>query len=201
MWRRRCSKMRICGCALLCLAVAVGALNPVVAAESEQPTKIHLKHTEPRSVAVAKHQGPYAGVPQAIADLSKAVAEGGYHQAGPVMVAYFNDPGQTPEAELLWEVRIPVAYPGPIGAAEGAQPAFKYFDPMFVAYTYHIGPYDDVGNTYLELMDWAQRNEYQIVGPPVEVYWSDPEKVPEERWVTEIWFPVLEKKIPGAVVK
>jgi effector-binding domain-containing protein len=146
------------------------------------------------------HKGPYTGVPKVIEQLAKAVDEGGYHQAGPVMVAYFNDPRQTPEEELLWEVRMPVAYPGPIGSTEHDKMAFKYFDPMFVAYTYHIGPFDQVDQAYVELMEWIGRNKYQIFGPPVEIYWSDPATVPTEKWVTEIWFPVMEKKLPGGVV-
>jgi AraC family transcriptional regulator len=193
--------MRILTCVLLCLGLAACNVYAAAETESEQATKIHLKHTEPHSVAVARHQGPYTDVPQAIVELSKALAEGGYHQAGPVMVAYFNNPQETAEADLLWEVRIPVAYPGPIGTPETGQPAFKYFDPMFVAYTYHIGPFDTVGKAYMDLIDWTQRNQYQIAGPPVEIYWSDPAKVPPEDCVTEIWFPVFEKPIPGGVVK
>jgi AraC family transcriptional regulator len=193
--------MRLWSCGLLLVTVVISMLNPAFGTEADQPTKIHLKHTEPASVAVLMRQGPYTGIPQAIGDLYKAIQEGGYHQAGPVMIAYFNDPRQSPEEELLWEVRMPVAYPGPIGSGEEGEMSFKYLDPMYVAYTYHIGSFEDVGNTYMELMQWAGRNQYQIVGPPVEVYWSNPEDVPEEQCVTEIRFPVLEKEVPGGVVK
>jgi effector-binding domain-containing protein len=179
----------------------IAVLTPLYAEETAPPAKIHLKHTEPHSNATMRHMGPYTEVPGVIAGLMEAIDEGGYHQAGPVMVAYFNDPRQTPEEELLWEVRIPVAYPGPIGSAKNDEMGFKYFDPVFVAYTYHIGPYTEVGNAYMELMEWAARNEYQIVGPPVEIYWSDPAAVPMEKSVTEIQFPVLEKKIPGGVAE
>jgi len=184
----------------ICVLLAC-AMTPLHAQESDPPTKIHLKHTEPRSMATMKHTGPYTEVPQVMNALIKAIEDGGYHQAGPVMVAYFNDPRQTPEEELMWEVRIPVAYPGPIGAVESDKMGFKYFDPMFVAYTYHIGPYMEVGTAYMELMQWAGRNKYQIIGPPAEVYWSDPALVPAERRVTEVRFPVLEKEIPGGIAE
>ncbi len=192
--------MRICRIALLCLLVAF-ALTPLRAEESDPPTKVYLKHTEPHSMATMKHMGPYTGVPQVINRIAKAIGEGGYSQAGPTMVAYYNDPGQTPEEELLWEVRVPVAYPGPIGSAENDEMGFRYLDPMFVAYTYHIGPYAEVGTAYMELMQWVDRNKYQIIGPPVEIYWSDPANVTEDRLVTEIQFPVLEKKIPGGIAE
>ena len=192
--------MRTCLIAVLLLVVAF-SLASIHAVESDPPTKIHLKHTEPHTMATMKHQGPYTEVPQVITQLTHAIQEGGYHPAGPVMVAYFNDPGQTPEEDLLWEVRIPVAYPGPIGSADNDKMGFKYFDPMFVAYIYHIGSYKDVGKTYGVLMEWAGRNKYQIIGPPVEIYWSDPASVPADKWVTEIMFPVLEKEIPGGIVE
>jgi effector-binding domain-containing protein len=152
-------------------------------------------------MATMRHQGPYAEVPEVITVLRKAIEDGGYHQAGPIMVVYYNDPRQTPEEDLLWEVRIPVTYPGPIGTAENDEMGFKYFDAMFVAYTYHIGSYTEVGSAYQELMEWAGRNDYQIIGAPVEIYWSDPATVAEERWVTEVQFPIMEKKIPGGVVE
>ncbi len=192
--------MRTCRIAVLCLLIAF-ALTPLHAEEPDPPTKVHLKHTEPHSMATMKHKGPYAEVPRVINRIAKAIGAGGYNQAGPIMVAYYNDPRQTPEAELLWEVRIPVAYPGPIGSAENDEMGFKYFDPMFVAYTYHIGSYTEVDAAYMEIMEWAGRNKYQIIGPPVEVYWSDPANVTEDRLVTEIRFPVLEKKIPGGIAE
>jgi effector-binding domain-containing protein len=193
--------MRVSWTASLCILIAVSVLSPVLGGETEPPAEVHLKHTEPRSVAYMGHKGPYAEVPQVIEELMKAIEEDGYHQAGPCMIVYFNDPRQTPETELLWEVRIPVAYPGPMVPAENDSMGFRYLDPMFVAYVYHIGPYADIGTAYTELMEWVGRNQYQIIGPPVEVCWSDPEKVPAERLVTEIQFPVLEKKLPGAAVK
>jgi AraC family transcriptional regulator len=193
-------KMRTYRIAVLFLLVA-SALTPLLADESDPPTRVYLKRTEPHSMATMKHKGPYSEVPHVINRIAKAIGAGGYNQAGPITVAYYNDPGQTPEAELLWEVRIPVAYPGPMGSTENDEMGFRYFDPTFVAYTYHIGSYAQVGAAYTELMEWAGRNKYQIIGPPVEIYWSDPANVTEDMCVTEIQFPVLEKKIPGGIAE
>jgi effector-binding domain-containing protein len=193
--------MRSLWAPVLASIVVLLLVGPMPGTESGQPAEIHLKHTEPHTVAAMRHQGPYTEVPQVVGELLKAVDEGGYHIAGPVMVAYFDDPSETPEEDLVWEVRIPVTYPGPMGSAENDRMAFKYLDPAFVAYTYHVGSFEDVESTYWDLLDWIGRNQYQVIGPPVEVYWSDPDKVPEDGWVTEVWFPVLEKETPQAVVK
>lgn len=189
--------MKIFGLSLLLIAVVSSTLYGATDVEAKQATKIHLKHTEPKNVAAMRHQGPYTQVPVVTANLMKAVSEGGYHQAGPIMAMFLNDPAQTPEADLVWEVWIPVAYPGPIATAENDKMVFRHVDPMFVAYTYHIGPFDEVDSTYEELLAWAARNEYPIMGAPLELYWSNPETVPEDQWVTEIWFPVKEKAHPG----
>jgi effector-binding domain-containing protein len=133
-------------------------------------------------------------------NLTTEVQKGGYHIAGAIMLVVYSDPSQVPEEELLWEVWVPVAYPGPMGAAENDKMGFKYVDPMFVAYTYHIGAYGAIDQAYKDLFAWAGRTRQNIVGPPVEMYWSDPMTVPEEKLVTEIWLPVEEKKIPGGVV-
>jgi AraC family transcriptional regulator len=191
--------MKILGLTLLLIAVVSSAVNGAAGAEAEQATRIHLKHTEPQNVAAMRHQGPYTDIPAVAQNLMSAIGEGGYHQAGPIMAMYLNDPRQTAEADLLCEVWIPVAYPGPIGTAENDNMVFRHIDPMFVVYTYHIGPFDEVESSYGELLGWAARNQYPIMGAPVEIYWSNPEIVPEDQLVTEIWFPVKEKTLPGIV--
>jgi effector-binding domain-containing protein len=198
MRRRRLSRMRRSLRFLLGAFVCLSFLNPVLGAGPEQPGKVLLKHTEPHSFAVMRHQGPYTDLPQVIDSLYRAIAEGGYGQAGPIMAAFFNDPSMTPDAELLWEVRIPVANPGPMTPVGNDTLGFEYADPMYVAYLYHIGPFDEISGTYVRIFDWLARNNYRIAGPPIEVYWSDPANVPEGGAVTELQVPLLEKKAPEA---
>jgi AraC family transcriptional regulator len=187
---------------LLTLLLAVALATALWAeAKEEPPAKIHLKTTEPRAIATMRHQGSFEQIPSVITELMKQMAEGGYLLAGPIMSVYFNDPNQVPEDDLLWEIWIPVAYPGVFSQAENDQMGFKYLDPMFVAYTYHIGPMEKIAETYISLMEWAARNKYNINGPPVEILWCDPGQTPKDKTVTEIWLPVEQKTIPGGVVE
>jgi len=184
------------------LILGVVAMSAVALAEVEEagpPSKIFLKKTEPRSVATMRHKGSFEEIPAVIMKLIFEVNAGGYHMTGPLTGIYYNDPQEVPEEELVWEVWAPVAYPGPVRPVENDEMSFKYLDPMFVAYTYHIGPYESIDEAYDSLMEWAERNKYKIIGPPIELYWSDPASVPAEKLVTEIWFPVEEKKTPGMV--
>jgi AraC family transcriptional regulator len=170
-------------------------------APPEAPVKIHLKYTEPRTVATMRHQGSFEHIPEVIGNIMTEITKGDHLVAGPIMIVYYNDPAEVPEEEYLWEIWIPVVRPGTFGRVENDVMGFRYLDTMFAAYIYHVGPYETVGESYDMLFEWAARNEYDMAGPPVEVYWSDPEQTTGEKLVTEIWLPVLEKKIPGGVVR
>jgi effector-binding domain-containing protein len=163
------------------------------------PAKVHLKRTEPRTMATLKHQGPFSDIPQMMSNLTSEIDEGDRYAAGPPMVAYFNSPDQVPENELIWQVMIPVVNPGQFRQIEMDKLGFSYMNAALVAYAYHIGSYETVGETYGLLFAWASRNDYEIAGPPMEIYWSDPEDTPEERLVTELWLPVKEKKSESGV--
>jgi AraC family transcriptional regulator len=198
--------IRMLALCLLAAVIAAFGADYSRAEEGEEeaagpPVRVHLKRTEPRTIATMKHVGSFDALPRVVGDLIGKITDGDHLVAGPVMAVYYNDPRQVPEAELVWEVWVPVARPGTFGTAENDRMAFKYLDAMFVAYTYHIGPYEKVAEGYEVLFGWAARNQYNMVGPPVEVYWSDPGQTPPEKLVTEIWLPVEERKIPGGVVR
>ena len=156
----------------------------------ESPVKVHRKTTEPRVVAYIRHQGPYSEIPKLIERLYAELDEGGYHICGPLMSVYYNDPGETPASELLWDVRIPVVNPSSMLKADQDKLGFGYQDPAYVSYTYHVGPYETVGESYNILLDWAKTTKYDVTGYFTEVHWSPPGT---ENPVTEIWLPVREK--------
>jgi len=180
----------------LCLAVAAAfavtcayAVQPKI----DTPTRVYLKDTEPHSMAVMPHQGPYTDLPAVITKLVGEIDRGGYSQAGPIMTMFVSNPETTPAKDLKWQVMIPVAYPGQIGQIANDKMGFQVMDPMHVAYIYHIGPYEKIGETYKILFDWAKTNQYKIETYPIESYWSDPAKTPKDKQVTEIWIPVPKK--------
>lgn len=156
----------------------------------ETPTKVHRKTTEPRVIALIRYQGPYSGIPGAIDKLYADLAKGGHHICGPLMTVYYNDPSQTAASDLMWDVRIPVTNPGSMLKAEIGDLGFGYQDPAYVAYTYHIGSYETVGESYNILLDWASTTKHDITGYITEIHWSPPDA---ENPVTEIWLPVREK--------
>jgi len=192
--------MRNRGTAVVAVLLAAALLATAVLAQTkDEPTvRVYIKKTESHNVATMKHRGPFTDIPTVIAALVSDVDKGGYLPAGPVMAMFITPPENTPPKDLEWQVMIPIARPGALGPAQFDKLSFQYLDPMTVATTYHIGSYDTVNAAYKTLFDWAKVNKYPIKGYPMEIYWSDPAKVPKDKLVTEVWLPIEERK-PTAV--
>ena len=54
----------------------------------------------------------------------------------------------------------------------------------------HVGPYNQLADTYNRIMGHMQKEGLQPVGPCWEIYMNDPDTTPEEDLVTEIYFPI-----------
>ena len=71
--------------------------------------EVTLKTTEPMTVAFASMKGPYSLIGEIFGKLYSWIGERGFVPSGPPIGVYFNTPGQVPDAELLWELRSPIA--------------------------------------------------------------------------------------------
>ncbi len=85
---------------VVCMPVAEGA----VPGEG-----IDLEEIAGGHVATVTHTGPYPDVPKAYEALFKWVGDNARTPAGPARETYLNDPKDTPEAELLVEIALPLA--------------------------------------------------------------------------------------------
>ena len=55
----------------------------------------------------------------------------------------------------------------------------------------HYGVYERIPETYFSINEWMRKNEVQVIGPPWEVYVTDPAIEPNpEKWETQINFPI-----------
>ena len=55
----------------------------------------------------------------------------------------------------------------------------------------HMGPYEQLGQTWSALKDWMEKQGLQAAGAPWEVYVTDPGAEPDQsKWRTDIFFPV-----------
>jgi AraC family transcriptional regulator len=55
----------------------------------------------------------------------------------------------------------------------------------------HIGPYERLPETYFSINEWIKKNNKYPIGPPWEVYITDPANEPNpEKWKTAVFFPI-----------
>jgi effector-binding domain-containing protein len=153
---------------------------------------VQLKTTEPETVAFIAMNGPYDQIPQAMGQLYRWVGECGLEPVGMPESVFLTDPAAEP-VEIAWEVRTPVAGAIPDRPIDANRCGVKHVDPHMVAFAMHRGEYETVGRTYGELMSWVEANGYEVMGPPEELYYSDPATTAPADYLTEIRFPVAKK--------
>lgn len=88
---------------------------------------------------------------------------------------------------LVMECGMPVASPveGTERVRSGELPAGK------VATVTHMGPYEQLGQTWSALMKWMEDEGLQPACAPWEVYVTDPGEEPDpSKWRTDIFFPI-----------
>jgi len=103
--------------------------------------------------------------------------------AGPPFARYFSMPGETIDVESGFPVIAPVAPRGRIVASElPGGPA---------AVTTHMGSYETLDTAYAAIQEWMAEHGRQPGGPFWEVYFTDPNEVPDPaQWRTEVYQPL-----------
>lgn len=149
-----------------------------------------IEHTDPVTVAYLEMHGAFSQIPQALGRLYGWVQERSLVPGGMPRAVYYTIPEQVPEEAAFWEVQAPL-----IGDAEDQVPdesglGIKHIGPETHAVAVHTGPYETIGPVYSELGAWVEDQGFRMAGAPLEVYLSDPAKVPPSEYVTEIRFPV-----------
>ncbi|HSK48316.1 MAG TPA: GyrI-like domain-containing protein [Coriobacteriia bacterium] len=149
-----------------------------------------IKTTEPQTVAFKVMRGAYDQTPQGYGELYGWVERYGLQPVGMPAAIYLTMPDVTPMEAAEWELWAPIA--GGAGEVARDEEGFgvKRLEAETVASTMHKGPYDEVAPAYAELGKWISEEGYQVVGPPREIYYSDPEIVPPSEYLTEIQIPV-----------
>ena len=67
----------------------------------------------------------------------------------------------------------------------------NYIAPGSYITAIHYGVYERIPETYFSINEWMRKNEVQVIGPPWEVYITDPAIEPNpEKWQTQINFPI-----------
>lgn len=117
-------------------------------------------------VAYLEWKGAYSGVRGAMTELDGWVRGSGAAQAGFPFCVFFDNPFETPEAELRSAVCIPVRGElRPEGEYE-----VRDLSPVDVAETKHEGPPEKFGETYGPFLEGLSRQGYSVAEPPREYF-------------------------------
>ena len=164
-------------------------LLPIV--QGVETMNVQIKDMPELRVASVPHVGPYNRISEAFARLGQVA--GRAHLFGPhttMLAVYHDDPESTPPAELRSDagITVPPDTHLPAELSEVRIPAGHY------ATTTHIGPYEQLGDTWSRLMgEWLPRSERRLCeGVSFEIYRNSPMDTPKEKLVTELYIPIAQ---------
>ena len=147
--------------------------------------KLDVKEVPDRRVLLARGRADGDGlkelIPRLITDTQTRLLEAGGEPAGPP-VCVCPMPGEDGTSEVA------VGWPLP----EGLELADAETLTVGRALVFeHRGPYDALGRSYRLMSEVMERQGLTPAGDPVEVYWSNPEEVPDPNdYVTTIEWPL-----------
>jgi len=142
-----------------------------------------------RQVAYITYKGSYEEVPVLMGEVVGFIMAKGLQIMGPPYGVYFNSPQEVAVEELMYEIAMPFAGE----AEEEGRVKIKTTPEQLALSTVYKGPYSECGTAIGALAEYAYKNGYEIIGPPMETYISDPNQTPESELITEMSFPVIKK--------
>jgi AraC family transcriptional regulator len=110
----------------------------------------------------------------------------GQAPTGPIFGRYFDNPEEVPEANLTWEVGLPV---GPDVKAT-APFEIKDIPGGTHAVLMNAGPWESSGAAWGTLIQWVLANGYQPTGAPMQIFHGDPNQSGAFGPRTELRLPV-----------
>jgi effector-binding domain-containing protein len=149
---------------------------------------IEIKEVPELRAGVVRRHSEAATVGSAVRDgmgvLMETLARAGVTRSGPPFLVTEGEMDDPAGVDLTLGVPVddPIADLGEV--TEATLPGGT------VASTIHVGSYRSIGRTYGALASWIAEQGREIAGPPVEIYWSDPDETPPEELRTEVRFPV-----------
>jgi effector-binding domain-containing protein len=149
-----------------------------------------IKMIEEMRAACIFHNGAVSAIGddmgRLIGELMGWVMKRGVKTEGPPFAVYYSSPDDMARGEMQFEVGI--AFVGE--AQEEGNIRIKTFPAQNVLSAIHKGPYNQIAPVYAALMEYATNNGYEVIGPPMELWLTNPMEVAESELLTEVRFPV-----------
>ena len=108
---------------------------------------------------------------------------------GPLFAIYHTSPQEVDEDKMNYDLRIPIK--GDINCEEVK--AMQYPPQKVLSFT-HIGSYSKLGEVYAKALKYIIAKRIQLNGDPYEIYINNLQDVAEDELITELQFPINERK-------
>ncbi len=128
--------------------------------------EVEFTTTKKMVVAYVERRGAYSGVGESMKRLKDWIDSKGIEQAGYPFCMFYDNPTETPQADLRSEACIPV---GKEFAPEGDF-KLKTLDEVTAAVTRHLGSPEDFARTYGPFLEGLLKQGYRLVGPAREYF-------------------------------
>ena len=151
---------------------------------------VEVKDMPDLRVAAVRHIGPYNQIPLAFERLGQIAGSAGLFKPDASMLAiYHDDPETTAQDQLRSEagITVPADARLPKELVEEHIPAGKY------ACTVHVGPYEQLGDTWARFMgEWLPASGHRVgPGASFEIYRNTPMTTPKDQLVTELYISIV----------
>ena len=167
----------------------LGALTRLLSEEGwPMEYEVRTKRVVAQPIASIRTRTSIAELPAVMArsygEIFGYLGELGVRPAGAPFSIY-HDP-EFKEEDVDVEIGVPVAERvPPRGRISGGE-----LPEGTVAYTLHVGSYDEIGAAYRALAAWIQSHGHEFAGPPREVSLTDPAQTREADYRTELNWPI-----------
>jgi len=108
---------------------------------------------------------------------------------GAPFAIYYTMPENTAAEEMIYDMGIPVSQEVELSDEDEIK-VVELIEHRVLSIV-HKGSYNNLPNSYKEMVEYSIKNNYDIIGSPKEIYFNSPHDVPEEELLTEIQFPVI----------
>ena len=152
---------------------------------------ISIAEVPPVDVLGTEKTGTYALIPELLTNVLNYLLAHNIPIAGPpVFICHEISPEAVKAANANGTARVEIAWPV-TGSTAGSGAVRRYTLPGGrMVHVTHKGPYDSCEPAYLAAFAWIAENGLEVSGPIREVYPNDPQEVPPEEILTEIYIPV-----------
>jgi AraC family transcriptional regulator len=151
--------------------------------------KIEEKDISQRKAAVINHTGKLADMAKLNSKLMICLMKSKVEVVGHLFAIYHTSPQEVDVDKMNYDLGIPIK-----GDIDCEEIKMVQYPPQKVLSFTHVGSYSKLGEVYANALKYIIAKRIQLNGDPYEIYINNPQDFAEDELITEIQFPINERK-------